>query len=86
MGDNLITLIHGCHERLIHIFCISHWVSAYKGMLFLCSGDLPARNLTGDRTFFESLILLNASDNRFQGSLPEAFGQIGFFQQVLPAT
>ncbi|CAL5228944.1 g12175 [Coccomyxa viridis] len=43
--------------------------------------DLPIGTPSGNLTFFPSLILLNASDNHFQGSLPSAFGQLAFFEQ-----
>ena len=45
-----------------------------------CSGTLPSG--TKEAPFFPATRLLNASSNHFQGSLPEVFGQIAFFQQV----
>ena len=45
-----------------------------------CSGTLQSG--AGEAPFFPAMRLLNASSNHFQGSLPEAFGQMEFFQQV----
>lgn len=45
-----------------------------------CSGPFP--NPSSGQAFFPSLRVFNATENQLTGPLPEAFGQIDFFQAV----
>ena len=67
-------LVRQCNTIAIHVKIISIQCQCS------CSGTLQSG--AGEAPFFPAMRLLNASSNHFQGSLPEAFGQMEFFQQV----